>query len=200
MEPLEDGVHVARVRGQVEHLASTRLRIVGPMMTRKVAAARLAHQNEQEIAAHVDVVHHQHELAESGLAEIVGQQLHVTPRELAVCRLLEAGGTAHEIPQEVGDLAILLHSGMSRLRALTLNLLTSITSVVGGVIAYFALGHVTAMLPYALALAASSFLYVAVADLIPGLHRRVDPGSGIRQFIFIVAGVAVIYVGHQLAH
>ena len=86
---------------------------------------------------------------------------------------------AHEIPQEVGDLAILLHGGMSRLRALTLNLLTSLTSVVGGVAAYFALGPVQQVLPYAISLAAASFLYIAVADLIPGLHRRVDAGSGI---------------------
>jgi len=107
---------------------------------------------------------------------------------------------AHEIPQEVGDLAILLHGGMSRMRALTLNLLTSLTSVVGGVAAYFALGPVQQALPYALSLAAASFLYIAVADLIPGLHRRVDAGAGVRQFVFIVLGVAVIYVSHSLAH
>jgi zinc and cadmium transporter len=107
---------------------------------------------------------------------------------------------AHEIPQEVGDLAILLHGGMSRLRALTLNLLTSLTSVVGGVAAYFALGPVQQVLPYAISLAAASFLYIAVADLIPGLHRRVDAGSGVRQFVFIVLGVAVIYVSHSMAH
>ena len=52
----------------------------------------------------------------------------------------------------------------------------------------------------ALAIAASSFLYIAVADLIPGLHRRVDPGSGVRQFIFILLGVGVIFVSHSLAH
>lgn len=107
---------------------------------------------------------------------------------------------AHEIPQEVGDLAILLHSGMSRGRALTLNLLTSLSSVVGGVLAYFALGQIAWALPYAIVIAASSFLYVAVADLIPGLHRRVDPGSGVKQFVFIVLGVVVIYASHRMAH
>lgn len=107
---------------------------------------------------------------------------------------------AHEIPQEVGDLAILLNGGMKPLRALTLNLLTSVTSVVGGVVAYFALAHVQGVLPYAIVLAASSFLYIAVADLIPGLHRKVDPGSGVWQFVYIVLGVAVIYVSHSLAH
>ena len=108
--------------------------------------------------------------------------------------------TAHEIPQEVGDLAILLNGGMSRARAMTLNLVTSVTSVVGGVIAYYLLADVQRLLPYAIALAASSFLYIAVADLIPGLHRRVDPGSGVKQFVFIVLGVAVIYVSHSIAH
>jgi zinc and cadmium transporter len=106
----------------------------------------------------------------------------------------------HEIPQEVGDLAILLHGGMSRGKALLLNLLSSLTSVVGGVIAYFALGTAMRFLPYAIALAASSFLYIAVADLIPGLHRRVDPASGVKQFALIVAGVALIFVTHGAMH
>ncbi len=107
---------------------------------------------------------------------------------------------AHEIPQEVGDLAILLHGGMSRSKAFALNLLTSVSSVVGGIGAYFALAPIQHLLPYALTVAASSFLYIAVADLIPGLHRRVDPGSGVKQFVFIVLGIAIIYVSHSLAH
>jgi len=107
---------------------------------------------------------------------------------------------AHEIPQEVGDLAILLHGGLSRRRALTLNLLTSLTSVVGGVVAYFALGEALHLLPYALVFAASSFIYVAVADLIPGLHRRVDLRAGLEQVLFIGLGVAVVYFTHQQMH
>lgn len=107
---------------------------------------------------------------------------------------------AHEVPQEVGDLAILLHGGMSRLRAFTLNALTSVTSVIGGIAAYYFLGRTLQILPYALVLAASSFLYIAVADLIPGLHRKVDPGSGVQQFLFILLGVAVIYFSHSMAH
>jgi len=107
---------------------------------------------------------------------------------------------AHEIPQEVGDLAILLHGGLSRGRALALNLLTSLTSVLGGVVAYFALGSALHLLPYALAFAASSFIYVAVADLIPGLHRRVDPRAGLEQVLFIGLGVALVYFTHQQMH
>ena len=107
---------------------------------------------------------------------------------------------AHEIPQEVGDLAILLHGGLSRRRALTLNLLASLTSVLGGVAAYFALGAALHLLPYALAVAAASFIYVAVADLIPGLHRRVDLRAGLEQVLFIGLGVAVVYLTHQQMH
>lgn len=107
---------------------------------------------------------------------------------------------AHEIPQEVGDLAILLNGGMSRARALTLNLLTSLTSVIGGVVGVFALGFLLDYLPYALAIAASSFLYIAVADLIPGLHRRIDATSAIQQISLISVGIALIYLTHAAAH
>lgn len=107
---------------------------------------------------------------------------------------------AHEIPQEVGDLAVLLKSGMSRSRALWLNLLASITSVAGGLVAYFWLIQSRALLPYVLAVAASSFLYVAVADLIPGLHRKVDARTSIQQVALIIAGVLVIYFSHATLH
>lgn len=99
---------------------------------------------------------------------------------------------AHEIPQEVGDFAILLHSGMSRARAFALNLLTSLASVAGGLVAYFALAQAVEVLPYALAVAAASFLYVAVADLIPGLHRRVEPVVSLQQVALIAVGILVI--------
>jgi len=99
---------------------------------------------------------------------------------------------AHEIPQEVGDFAILLNGGMSRNRALALNLLTSLTSIVGGLVAYAALGFAEPVLPYALAVAAANFLYVAVADLIPGLHQRVGPTASIQQGVLIAVGIAVI--------
>lgn len=107
---------------------------------------------------------------------------------------------AHEIPQEVGDLAILINGGMSRGRALAMNVAVSLTSVVGAAIAYFALAQAMQVLPYAIAVAASSFLYIAVADLIPGLHRRVDARASIQQVALLLLGMAVIYVSHRLAH
>ena len=107
---------------------------------------------------------------------------------------------AHEIPQEVGNFAVLLHSGVSRRRALALNLLTSLSAVVGGVVGFFALKASLAALPFALAVAAASLLYVAVADLIPGLHRRVDPRSSITQVLLIGAGIAIIALAENQAH
>jgi zinc and cadmium transporter len=107
---------------------------------------------------------------------------------------------AHEVPQEVGDLAILVNGGMSRGRALAMNIAVSLTSVAGAVVAYFALGSALEALPYALAIAAASFLYVAVADLIPGLHRRVDARTSVQQVALILLGMVVIYVSHRLAH
>ena len=107
---------------------------------------------------------------------------------------------AHEIPQEVGDLAILLNGGMSRRRALALNVAVSLTSIAGAVIAWFLLAQALELLPYALAVAAASFLYVAVADLIPGLHRRVDARTSVQQVVLIAIGIATIALTHGFAH
>jgi zinc and cadmium transporter len=95
---------------------------------------------------------------------------------------------AHEIPQEVGDVAILLHAGYSRGQALLLNLMSAAASALGAVAALLAFNVVPALLPYCLALAAASFLYVAMADLIPGLHRGRTDASSLRQILLIVAG------------
>lgn len=107
---------------------------------------------------------------------------------------------AHEIPQEIGDLAILVNGGMGRVRALWVNVAVSLTSVLGAVLAYLALGSALYVLPYALAVAAASFLYVAVADLIPGLHRRIDARTSVQQVVLILLGMVVIYVSHSMAH
>jgi zinc and cadmium transporter len=99
---------------------------------------------------------------------------------------------AHEIPQELGDFALLLHAGYSRGRALLLNVLSGAASAAGAVATFVAVDTLPHLLPYVLILAAASFLYVAMADLIPGLHRgRTDAGS-LRQILLIGAGVATI--------
>ncbi len=107
---------------------------------------------------------------------------------------------AHEIPQEVGDFAILLHSGYTRGKALFYNVLASLTTVIGGVLAYFSLGDLHDILPYFLTLAASSFIYIAVADLIPSLHQKTDSKTSLQQIGFILAGVVLILVMQGIAH
>ena len=105
---------------------------------------------------------------------------------------------AHEIPQEVGDFVILLHSGYSRSRALLFNMLSSLATLVGGVLAYAALPLVDGAVPVLLALACSSMIYVAVADLIPGLHRRPQLGATVQQVTLIGLGILSISGVHRL--
>ncbi len=107
---------------------------------------------------------------------------------------------AHEIPHRVGDFALLLHAGMSRQRAMFLNMATGLASVLGGIVAYFGLSKAQDALPYALALAAAGFLYIAVAGLIPGLHRRADPRTSLAQVLLMGMGVGVIAVAESLTH
>ena len=107
---------------------------------------------------------------------------------------------AHEVPHRVGDFAILLHTGMSRSRALLLNMATGLASILGGIVAYVGLRKAAGALPYALALAAAGFLYIAVAGLIPALHRRADPRTSLTQVILMGLGVGVIAWAESLAH
>lgn len=106
----------------------------------------------------------------------------------------------HELPQEVGDIAVLLHGGFTAKRAFLSNLAVGITTLLGGLLAYYALAPFSAVLPYVLAVAAGSFVYVAVADLIPGLHRRTDAGTGAGQVALILLGLALIYFSHSTLH
>ena len=101
---------------------------------------------------------------------------------------------AHEIPQELGDFAILLHAGYSRGRALLLNVLSGLSSAVGAVVAFAAFDFVPTLRPYCLALAAASFLYVAMADLIPGLHRGRTDAASMRQVLLIGAGIGTMLI------
>jgi len=98
----------------------------------------------------------------------------------------------HEIPQEVGDVAILLRAGYSRLRAFTLNLLAGLGGILGAIAMIFATEALPHALPYVLSFAAGNFLYVAMADLIPDLHHGGLEGGPIRQLLLIGAGIFTI--------
>jgi zinc and cadmium transporter len=102
---------------------------------------------------------------------------------------------AHEIPQEVGDFVVLLQSGYTRREAFAWNAVVSMSAVVGGVAGYFALTSVQNAIPYVLAVSAASFLYVALADLIPMLQRVPSGRSALAQLAMMLLGIGIV-LGH----
>ncbi len=103
---------------------------------------------------------------------------------------------AHEIPQEVGDFAILLDSGYGRTKALLLNSLSAAATLPGALVAYFWLGDAREAVPYILALSAASFIYIALADLMPRLHQQVALVDSLRQLGLLLAGIGTIAFFH----
>jgi len=105
---------------------------------------------------------------------------------------------AHEIPQEVGDVAILLASGYSRGQALMLNIVSGGSGIVGALVAFAAVQVVPSIRPYVLAMSAASLLYIAMSDLIPDLHRGAIDRNSPRQVLLIAAGIGTIVVFERL--
>jgi zinc and cadmium transporter len=146
-----------------------------------------------------------------GLMIVIGNSVHnlcdgiaiaasfVADHKLGIATTLAI--VSHAIPQQVGDFAVLLHSGYNRRRAFAMNLLTAAATLAGGLIGYTALASMQQILPTVLALAAASLLYVAVADLIPGLHRHVAPKHIAQQAALIGGGIATVaLLGFLLEH
>ena len=168
-----------------------------------------AHEAEEAHLGHESAPHAHGHLHASGVLVLVGDSIHnALDGILIAAAFLNAPSlgllatfavAAHEIPHRVGDFALLVHAGLSRQRALVLNLATGLASVVGAVVAYFALHEATEALPYALAFAAAGFLYIAVAGLIPGLHRRADPHTSAVQVLIIAVGIVVVACAERLA-
>jgi zinc and cadmium transporter len=105
---------------------------------------------------------------------------------------------AHEIPQEVGDFAILLAAGYSRGRAMLLNLVSGLSGLAGALLAYGAVEVVPGVRPYVLAFSSASLIYIAMADLIPDLHRGQIASSGVRQVVLMAAGIGTVVVFERL--
>lgn len=174
------------------------------------------HCHSHSCEAHIEDGHdhrgqeHEHGRRSTGVLIILGDSIHnfvdgvliaaafLTDVQLGIVTSLAVA--AHEIPQEVGDFAILLESGYSKGKALFYNVLASTTTVIGGVLAYFSLEDLHDILPYFLTLAASSFIYIAVGDLIPSLHKKTDIKTSLQQITLILAGVLLIFSLHGVAH
>lgn len=188
--------------------------ILGFFVLEKLLIWRHCHSGSCE-AHHVEehseaVSGHDHGHRSAGTLIIIGDGIHnfvdgvliaaafLTDVKLGIVTSLAVA--AHEIPQEVGDFAILLQSGYSKSKALFYNVLASFTTVIGGVLAYYSLEDLHDVLPFFLALASSSFIYIAVADLIPSLHKKTDMKTSLYQIVLILAGVFVISSLHGIAH
>lgn len=153
---------------------------------------------------------HHHDGGRSGLMVLIGDSLHNATDGVVIAAAFLAdfklgvvtslANIAHEVPQEVSDFFVLLHSGYSRGKAFLYNLISSLAMVVGGVVAYFALERAEAYVTPVLAFAAASMLYVAVADLIPTLHRRFSLSDTLQQMVMIGLGVATVTFTHSLLH
>lgn len=175
------------------------LGLLGFFLLEKMVLWRHCHTHDCE--AHAHDIEHARKMS-TGTLILVGDSVHnlvdgvliaaafLTDVHLGVVTSLAV--IAHEIPQEVGDFAVLLHSGYRRGKALAYNVLVSLTTVIGGVVAYFSLSLAQAIVPYVLAVAASSFIYIAVADLIPGLHKRPELSATVQQIALIGLGVAAV--------
>jgi len=107
---------------------------------------------------------------------------------------------AHEIPQEAGDFAIVRAAGYSAMRSLLFNGLSSLASVLGGLLGFFALSHAQGWLPYILVVAAASFLYIAISDLLPMLRREGHRRTSMWQTAWMLIGIGLIAISAASAH
>jgi zinc and cadmium transporter len=158
--------------------------------------------------------HHHHFDAEQagrgGWSVLLGDSIHnfcdgiiIAAAFLADAKLglvTSAAIIAHEIPQEVGDYIVLLNAGFSRAKALLYNALSGLAAVVGGVLGYFIVGAWEPLFPYLLVIASSSFIYVAVADLLPQLQRRLPWRDTATQLGLIGVGLGLVWLARSLLH
>jgi zinc and cadmium transporter len=191
--------------GDPGRIAATLLAgILGFFVLEKLVLWRHCHHHHCE--AH-EALPPTHDHGRSGLLILIGDTFHNFVDGVLIAAAFMQGTQvglvaalaiiAHEIPQEVGDYSVLLHSGYSRGKALAFNLFSSFATLVGGLLAYFVLSTLEAWIPYILAVAAASMIYIAVADLIPGLHKRAELSATAQQVLLIGLGVATI-LGAQM--
>lgn len=169
----------------------------------KLAVFRHSHHHEGD--GHDHHKGHDHEQAgQSGLGILLGDSIHnfsdglmiaaafMTDVKLGVVTALAV--TAHEVPQEVGDFIVLINAGYTRKRALIYNLISGLGAVLGGVIGYFFLEAANGILPYALMVVVSSFIYIALADLIPSMQQARDWKVSLERTGLLLLGVLIVVV------
>jgi zinc and cadmium transporter len=177
--------------------------LIGFFLLEKVAILRHNHHHEGDGHQH-DHGHDHHEARSGGMLILVGDAVHnfadgilIAAAFLADERLgwlATAAIAAHEIPQEIGDFIVLLNAGYTRKRAFFFNALVSLAAVLGGVVGYFALESSQHYLPFVLMVASSSFIYIALADLVPDMQRTRSAGSNWEQLGLMMTGIVLIAI------
>ena len=174
--------------------------ILGFFLLEKLSLIHHTHHHEGDLHHHAHG-HDQHEAGRGGVPILIGDAFHnfadgvviasafLVDVHLGVIATLAV--MAHEIPHEIGDFMILLNAGFSRRRAFGFNLLSGMSAVLGGVIGFFVLDASSALLPYALAIAAASFIYIALSDLLPEMMRRSSLAHSLPEVGLVMLGVLV---------
>lgn len=189
--------------------ATVLIGLLGFFVLEKLVIWRHDHRTHGDTSPPQPVTGHSHHAphGRSGLMVIVGDSFHNFVDGILVASAFQQSSSlglvtaaaiiAHEIPQELGDFVVLLHSGYSRAQAFAFNLLSSLAMTVGAVLAYAALPLIDGAVPVCLALATASMVYVAVADLIPTLHRHSRLHDTAQQLLLIGAGIASVAGAHH---
>lgn len=186
------------------------LGLIGFFVLEKLSVLRHSHHHEGDGHEH----HHGHDreaAGPGGMLILIGDGIHNFADGVMIAAafiadpalgwLTTAAIAAHEIPQEIGDFIILINAGYTRARALVYNALSGLAAVAGGVLGYLSLSRTQDLLPFVLVLAAASFIYIALADLIPDMHRETRRGGDwFWQFVLMMAGVAVIAFTTAVLH
>ena len=196
--------HAIESGGNVRQVALVvLLGILGFFVLENLVIWRQSHGDEEPVAL-------EHDHGRSGLMIVVGDAFHnfvdgvliagAFMQSDALGLVAATAVIVHQIPQAVGDYLVLVHSGYARARALGMNLLSALAMLAGAWAAWFGLRGEPALLSTFVALAAASMIYVAVADLIPGLHRRPELSATLRQVVLIGLGIALIALMGRITH
>jgi zinc and cadmium transporter len=183
--------------------------ILGLFLLEKVALIHHTHHHEGD-SHHHEHGHDAQEARRGGWPVLIGDAFHnfgdgvliaaafVVDAQLGVAATVAV--LAHEVPHEIGDFMILLNAGFSRQKAFVFNLAAGGAAVVGGVIGYFVLETLQRLLPYALALAAASFIYIALSDLLPEMMRRTSLRRSLPEVGLVLLGVVIAALATTLVH
>ena len=172
--------------------------IIGFYLLEKMTIWRHCHENDCDVHS------------QEGTLILIGDSLHNFVDGVAIAAAFMASiplgiatslaVIAHEVPQEVGDFAILIESGFSRARAFTYNLISSLSALAGGILTYYLIGPLQYLVPYLLSVSAASFIYIALADLVPARRSRDAFGNPVVETGLILLGVGTILVVKVLLH